>query len=147
MIDNAKLARLTDDTRLKAYNALVDMLADKELKALGVSDIYISETRRDLAVQMAYYSRGRMAINDVKKMYAAAGLYAISDKEAQTPNTWTLASKHLDGKAIDLVPVINGRATWSAPQKVWDIMGKIGKENGLEWGGDWDTPDLPHFQI
>jgi peptidoglycan L-alanyl-D-glutamate endopeptidase CwlK len=27
-------------------------------------------------------------------------------------------------------------------------VGKIGKDLGLEWGGDWKTmKDLPHFQL
>ena len=96
---------------------------------------------------MAYYSRGRMNIDDVKAMYKAAGLYNLSDSEAKTCNTWTLKSKHIEGKAIDLCPVINGKNAWNADESIWERMGKIGEENGLTWGGRWEQKDLPHFEI
>ena len=131
----------------KAKAAIERMSGDKTLKDYGVTGIYISETRRSLAVQMAYYSRSRMSVSDVKKMYKAAGLYELSDKEAKTPNTWTLESKHIKGKAIDLVPEKNGKPWWSAPEKVWERMGEIGEKCGLLWGGRWKEKDLPHFEI
>jgi peptidoglycan L-alanyl-D-glutamate endopeptidase CwlK len=125
-----------------------DMKNDKLLKEMGVTGIYISETRRELAVQMAYYSRSRMSVADVKRMYAAAGLYKISDEEAKTANTQTLSSRHIQGKAMDLVPEIDGIVAWNAAEKVWNRMGDIAKADGVEWGGSWDSfKDKPHFQI
>lgn len=130
-----------------AKPAYDEMNSDKRLKDLGVSKVVVSESKRELATQMAYYSRSRMSVNDVKKMYKAAGLYEISDQEARIANTWTLASKHLDGLAVDFVPCdINGNLWWSAPKKVFDIMGEIGENCGLKWGGRWDTPDVYHFE-
>lgn len=131
----------------KAKSAIEKMKADAKLKALGVTDIYINETKRALAVQMAYYSRSRMAVDDVKKMYKAAGLYDLSDKEAKTANTWTLSSKHIEGKAIDLVPVKDGKLWWNASEEVWNRMGALGEECGLFWGGRWKNKDRPHFEI
>lgn len=30
----------------------------------------------------------------------------------------------------------------------WDMVGRVGKEVGLEWGGDWvKLKDRPHFQL
>ena len=142
-----KIADLQPDTQIKAELAIEKMRSDVELKKMGVTGIYVSETLRTLATQMAYYSRSRMSVSDVKKMYAAAGLYKISDEEAAKANTWTLSSKHIEGKAIDLVPEINGVILWTAPDSVWQRMGEIGKTCGLTWGGDWSgTPDKPHFQ-
>ena len=130
----------------KAKKAVADMKKDKLLKTYGVTDIYINETRRELAVQMAYYSRSRMTVDDVKEMYKAAGLYALSDAEAKIANTWTLKSKHIEGKAIDLVPVRAGKLWWTAPACVWERMGVIGENAGLNWGGRWKEKDLPHFE-
>lgn len=142
------LIDLDSRIRNKAADAFKKMNESQRLRELGVSAVAISETRRSLAVQMAYYSRSRMRdLNDVKKMYKAAGLYYPSDTECNTPNTWTLQSKHIEGLAIDFVPVRNGTYWWTAPVTVWEEMGKIGKECGLLWGGDWKTKDCPHFEV
>ena len=66
---------LVPEMRDKVCDAVMKMNKDAQLKWLGVQCVAITETKRELAVQMAYYSRGRMAIGDVQKMYAAAGLY------------------------------------------------------------------------
>lgn len=131
----------------KAKNAFNAMREDKELKNLGVDNIAVSETRRDLSVQMAYYSRGRCPVEIVQEFYKAAGLYKISEAEAKIKNTWTLKSKHLDGLAIDIVPVKNGSVWWSAPEDVWQRMGAIGRSKGLTWGGDWQEKDYPHYEV
>lgn len=133
--------------RVKATKAFTALNLSEELHALGVQSVAISETKRDLTVQMAYYSRGRMKDSaDVKAMYKAAGLYTPSETECKTPNTWTLSSRHIIGQAIDFVPVKNGNLWWNAPVEVLNVMGKIGKSCGLEWGGDWKQKDYFHFQ-
>lgn len=133
--------------QVKAQNLYDTLNSSTELKNLGVEKVAISETKRNLVVQMAYYSRGRMSIPDVKKMYEAAGLYTPTDTECQTQNTQTLKSKHIEGKAIDFVPVKDGKLWWNAPVEVWNIMGNLGKEYGFKWGGDWEWKDYPHFEM
>lgn len=146
---------LIPEMKDKAVNAINLMRKDSELNWLGLEDVYISETKRTLAVQMAYYSRGRMSVGDTQSMYKAAGLYEISAEEAKRINTWTLKSKHIEGKAIDIVPIIDGKVRWSCPNgfdvkkfnRILDRMGEIGKEAGLKWGGDWKERDWPHYEI
>ena len=130
----------------KAYKA---MNSSAVLKKLGVEKVVIVETKRDLAVQMAYYSRSRMKDpNDVKAMYKAAGLYEPSIKECNTENTKTLNSNHIKGIAIDFAPYKDGKIWWDAPDSVWNEMGKIGKKCGFSWGGDWKGfVDKPHFEM
>jgi hypothetical protein len=41
----------------------------------------------------------------------------------------------------------DGKRTWDAPKSDWERLGKIGKEHGLQWGGDWKDPDCAHFQL
>ena len=147
MTDEEKITTLDKDVMKKAETAYRNMNCDGALKILGVEKVAVSEARRELTTQMAYYSRSRMKIEDVKKMYKAAGLYDISDKEAQIANTWTLASNHLSGNAIDFVPMKNGKQWWAAPTEVWKRMGEIGKACGFEWGGDWEEQDFPHFEV
>ena len=130
----------------KAYKAMNNSAT---LKKLGVEKVIITETKRDLAVQMAYYSRSRMKnIKDVKAMYKAAGLYEPSEWECNTANTQTLDSNHIKGIAIDFAPSKNGKIWWDAPDDVWNEMGKIGKSFGFSWGGDWKGfVDKPHFEM
>lgn len=54
-------------------------------------------------------------------------------------------SWHNFGLAADVVFKVNGKWSWddSLP---WDKLGEIGKTLGLEWGGDWGSKDLDHFQ-
>lgn len=63
----------------------------------------------------------------------------------------TMKSKHLEGRAVDLVPVINGKLRWEegACRKVAAHVLKVAKKMGVgilnggtSWGWDW-----PHFEL
>lgn len=143
-----RLDGLSPKFRVRVESALERMRQDAELRAAGVRDIIVVEGLRPLATQMAYYTSGRMTPDDVRAMYAAAGLYKPSDDEAKRPVTWTLRSRHLDGKAVDLAPTRDGKTIWwNAPPEVWQRMGLIGQSFGLVWGGTWKgKEDRPHFE-
>ena len=117
----------------------------------------VLETARELATQMAYYSRGRAPGELVKAYFARCGLWAITDAETQTINTQTLYSKHIDKLAIDIAPAKDGKPWWEAPlREVWEKMWRIAEEEcGLDAcaGGKWEAwtrsgrPwDLPHHE-
>ena len=134
------------DAARKTLDALT---ADDELRNSGVAGWLIVETRRELATQMAYFARGRMAPEHVRMMYDAAGLkQKLTDKETQTAITTTLKSKHLSGLAMDIVPIkADGKAWWDAPTRVWMRMATIAEGFGWESGVRWkDFPDYPHLQ-
>lgn len=138
---------LTEPTATRVRSALALMNADTVLATLGVSGVVVNESKRQLTTQMAYYCRGRFpSVADVRAFYSAAGLGGITDTEARSAITWTLASKHLEGEAADIVPMRNGRAWWNAPLSVWERMGALGESCGLRWGGRWKTKDCPHFE-
>ena len=66
----------------------------------------------------------------------------------------TMNSNHLKGKAIDLVPLVDGQPQWNAsPEQFKAIsvaMEQASKELGIpvEWGGNWKGfKDLPHYQL
>lgn len=159
------LSKLKPALFSRATDALEEMRSDETLRMLGVTGIAVSETLREVAVQMAYRSRllytelqltiGSAKLNEFKSiiskyvqdMYKAAGLYAITASDALKPNTWTLDSNHLRGEAIDLVPLKSGAYWWAAPDAVWKRMGEIGEAHGLEWGGRWKHTDCPHFEL
>lgn len=136
------------DFQASAAALLGKLREDPDWKDAGYRPIVV-ETRRDLPTQMAYYSRGRMEPKDVVAMFAAAGLWKLTDAEARKPTTWTLKSKHLEGKALDLAPSKNGYTPdWNAPRSIWERIGHYARELGLEWGGDWSaTQDLPHVEV
>ena len=53
-------------------------------------------------------------------------------------------SWHNFGLAADYAFIIGGQLTWNGP---WKVLGRIARESGLEWGGDWKKfPDRPHVQ-
>ena len=57
-------------------------------------------------------------------------------------------SYHNYGLAADVVP-LNGsnQPDWSGGSVGWEGIGQIGKNNGLEWGGDFKSiKDRPHLQ-
>lgn len=56
-------------------------------------------------------------------------------------------SYHNYGLACDLVPGGPGLWSWTDDAIDWDLLGKIGKDHGLAWGGDWAFKDKAHFQL
>lgn len=140
----------------------------RTLKALKEANIpvLISETLRDLDVQQAYYAQGRKSLDEVNALRSKADLYLISESENKQTitncdgvkyksNHQTRDSSGL-GSAIDLVPgKMSSRGYmdfwWNAPHDVWEKIGKIAEENGLDWcyggkGQAWKW-DMPHYEL
>jgi peptidoglycan L-alanyl-D-glutamate endopeptidase CwlK len=71
---------------------------------------------------------------ETQKKYVAAG------------KSQTLKSKHIDGKAVDLVAYIGGKVSWelNVYDNIADAMAKAAKELGLsiKWGAAWNVPDI-----
>ena len=101
-----------------------------ECHAVGY-DVVIFECVRSNELAQYYYQEGRTI------------------KPPSTPITnapdasWTW---HGYALASDL---ISAKYQWSPPQgDAWfAAVAEIMKRHNLEWGGDWKTPDLPHFQF
>jgi hypothetical protein len=55
-------------------------------------------------------------------------------------------SKHQYGLAVDLVPIVNGKAQWHN-KALWLKIGVVGERLGLRWGGRWrKLYDPGHFE-
>jgi hypothetical protein len=55
-------------------------------------------------------------------------------------------SKHQYGLAVDVVPIIDGKAVWEN-HTLWKKIGVNGERMGLRWGGRWRAPyDPAHFE-
>jgi len=117
--------------------------------------VMINETFREETTQFLYYLQGRIDarnnIDIVKELNARRkmhGFWELTETEAKSKIiTWTLYSKHMEGKAFDAVPLKDGKPWWNAPQEVWEKMGEISEGVGLMWGGRWKNKDSPHFEI
>jgi len=89
--------------------------------------LMVTEGKRSLARQIALYAQGRT--------------------RPGPKVTWTMRSKHISGRAADLVFLDkNDRPCWSNAHP-WERIGKAAKHFGLVWGGDWRTPDRPHVEL
>jgi peptidoglycan L-alanyl-D-glutamate endopeptidase CwlK len=74
-----------------------------------------------------------------------AALYAIGRTKPGRKVTWTLKSRHITGRAIDIALFQGKNVVWES--KHYTRAGEIGEELGLKWGGRWKTPDRPHFEL
>ena len=60
----------------------------------------------------------------------------------------TMKSKHLEGKAVDLMAYVNGRACWEL--NVYDDIADAMKQAAIQvgvpicWGAAWGTPEMPY---
>jgi len=135
------------DPRMQpAVRKYMRRLAEEEIPAI------LLEARRALAVQIAYWLRGRAPVDVVKAVFARVGLWQITDAEAVTISTKTLYSKHLDGLAVDIAPTKDGKPWWDAPRELWLRMFAIAEDEcGLDAcaAGKWEAWnwDLPHHEF
>ena len=91
-------------------------------------DLLVTSTYRDNESQNALYAQGRTTPGNV----------VTKAKAGQSWHNWRCA--------LDVVPLVNGKAIWDDPA-LWKQVGEIGKSCGLEWAGDWVTfKEFPHFQ-
>lgn len=71
---------------------------------------------------------------ETQKKYVAAG------------KSQTLKSKHIEGKAVDLVAYVNGKVSWELNlyDDIAEAMAKAGRELGvsIRWGAAWNVPDI-----
>ena len=94
----------------------------EECAAEGL-DVRVTEVRRSAARQEALYAQGRSAPGPVV--------------------TWTRNSAHLRGRAFDVTLV--GTPQYDDDPEAWDLLGSIGEDLGLRWGGSFG--DYGHFEL
>lgn len=63
----------------------------------------------------------------------------------------TMRSRHLTGKAVDVMALVNGKGRWESPLyiKIGAHVKSIAKKLGITitWGGDWSFKDYGHFEL
>ncbi|MCC6347894.1 MAG: M15 family metallopeptidase [Nitrospirales bacterium] len=109
---------------------------------------------KEFAVRMASAGIPFMFTCTYRSSEEQSALYAQGRINPGRIVTWTLKSKHCEGKAFDIAILKDGKPTWDVKVSVdgdtipdYEEAGKIGEALGLVWGGRWKTPDCPHFQV
>lgn len=85
------------------------------------------------------------------KILITDGYRSFSEQKAlyDNPNVFAAApgySFHNYAMAIDVVPVDENGGIHYEDARAYEIIGKIAKRHGCEWGGDWKQKDKPHIQ-
>jgi len=135
-------------TKYEALQGLDPKAASKLSMALTEMEnqkvpYFISEARRSLIAQCLYALQGRLGDIPQSDLEWACAEAKIRPPDKQKI-TWTLKSSHLSGKAVDIVPLKGDKPDWNnQDERIVAAM----KNAGFVWGGDWPTPDKPHFEL
>ena len=108
----------------KVQGAATDFINDVESKEN--IKLRITQALRSIKKQDALYAQGR------------------TTKGPIVTNAKGSESYHNYGLAIDVVEIKGNVAVWNTN---WDAVSKVGISHGFTWGGNWTTPDKPHFQM
>ena len=85
--------------------------------------------------------QGYRSIEEQNKLYAQGR----TTPGAVVTNAKGGESFHNYGVAVDFVFRIEG---YNATESLWQLLAKVGKDQGFEWGGDWKGfVDKPHFEM
>lgn len=120
------MSRSINDLELPAKERALQLL-DEVWRQLGIKLIII-HTLRTWEEQAALWAKGRGAPGP------------------RVTNARPGYSYHNFGLAFDVAIIgKDGKITWTSPH--WQLIGEIGKELGLFWGGDFKTlADYGHFE-
>ena len=121
MINSRSLDELIPQAHVRA-DKLIELC-----KAAGI-DLLVTSTYRDNELQDALYAQGR----------TKPGKIVTKAKGGQSFHNYRCA--------FDVMPIVNGKPVWE-DSDLWQQIGRLGKQIGLEWAGDWVTfKEYPHFQ-
>lgn len=127
-------------------------------------DVLIYCTLRPLAEQARLFRQGRSfseiqaKANELERVWhrpdLAELLIGVGPQHGKTIVTWAGPgqSLHNYGCAIDGVPLVDGKPVWGTRRDedaaLWQRYGQLGKDQGLEWAGDWSPAkrEFPHLQ-
>ncbi len=134
---------------------ILDDRSEKRLE--GVNAALVSVIRR--AAKRVQFDL--FVVEGVRTKARQADLFAQGRTKPGPKVTWTLESKHIEGRATDLAPMVNGVIDWKDLKKFDQIaqaMFAAAEELGvsIRWGADWDADgnprergesDSPHFEL
>lgn len=104
----------------KACNLFLQKCAEQGLK-VRITETYRSQTR-----QNQLYAQGRTTEGNIV--------------------TWIKKSKHTSRLAWDICQDIKGKE-YDTSTGFFQKCGRVAESLGINWGGKWTTPDMPHFEV
>ena len=122
MINSRSLDELLPDTKVRVEK-FIELCKEQNI------DLLVTSTYRDNESQAALYAQGRTSPGNV------------------VTNAGPGDSYHNYRLAVDVVPVVGGKPNWNTSDPVWQTVGLLGEQAGLEWAGRWvHFKELAHFQ-
>ena len=120
----------------------------------GVDETLVNIVKRAIEISEIDFS----VLEGVRTLERQRELYAQGRTSTGKVVTWTMKSRHIEGKAVDLVPYPLDWNDLSKFDKIRNAMFQAAKEQdvNLRWGADWDGDgkyrekgeyDSPHFEI
>ena len=114
-------------------------LSNRSLEKLeGVDDALVAVVRQAIGISKIDFG-------------VICGMRTIQEQEELVARgaSQTMKSKHLDGKAVDLMAYIGSRASWELNlyDDIADAMAIASRELNipLRWGAAWNVPDIGKF--
>lgn len=108
-------------------------------RLVRVAELALSKSLVDLTI-----------VEGLRSPERQAELYAKGRTTPGPKVSWTMKSKHLEGKAIDVAPLeADGSIDWNNAVKfktMADLMFAAADELGvhIRWGCDWDQDGIPY---
>ena len=120
----------------------------------GVDETLVNVVKRAIEISEVDFT----VMEGVRTMERQRELYAQGRTAPGKIVTWTMKSRHIEGKAVDLVPYPLDWNDLEKFNKIKDAMFQAARELdvNLRWGADWDGDgnyrekgeyDSPHFEI
>ena len=114
-------------------------LSNRSLEKLeGVDDALVAVVRQAIGISKVDFG-------------VICGMRTIQEQEALVAKgaSQTMKSKHLEGKAVDLMAYIGSRASWELNlyDDIADAMAIASRDIGVPvtWGAAWHIPDIGRF--
>ena len=120
----------------------------------GVDETLVNVVKRAIEISEVDFT----VLEGVRTLERQRELYAQGRTAPGKIVTWTMKSRHIEGKAVDLVPYPLDWNDLEKFNKIKDAMFQAASEQdvNLRWGADWDGDgkyrekgeyDSPHFEL
>ena len=120
----------------------------------GVDETLVNVVKRAIEISEVDFT----VLEGVRTLDRQRELYAQGRTAPGKIVTWTMKSRHIEGKAVDLVPYPLDWNDLEKFSKIKDAMFQAARELdvNLRWGADWDGDgkyrekgeyDSPHFEL
>lgn len=149
----------------KISEASLQKLSQVDMALARVVKVAVGRLPFDCVVSEGLRSKEQAILNYCKGR-TKAELEAVGIRKPPLPGpkiTWTLHSKHVEGKAVDIYPLIGGKLDNASKgfgnfdELYHAMMGAAAElKTRIRYGGDWDQDgklrekgetDSPHFEL